>query len=93
MRHRSVCTAEVCGPGLPIFILDGGEFKETNEIHVDFAIVSALFRFLLSMDTGDNIVKRLLSLVKLSTQTLDEYIECFDDIISSIRAQQEPEQR
>src|SRR5271169_92182 len=35
----------------------------------------------------------LLSMNKLSTDTLDEYLEKFDNIISSIRAQQEPNQR
>jgi hypothetical protein len=35
----------------------------------------------------------LLSLVKLSTETLDEFIEKFDNKISAIRAQQEPSQR
>jgi len=35
----------------------------------------------------------LLSLVKLSTETLDDFIERFDNKISAIRAQQEPSQR
>jgi len=46
-----------------------------------------------SRDDELRLEAELLSLVKLSTQSLDEYIEKFDDIISSIRAQQEPDQR
>ena len=46
-----------------------------------------------SRDDELRLEAELLSLVKLSTQTLDEYIEKFDAIISSIRAQQEPAQR
>jgi hypothetical protein len=34
-----------------------------------------------------------VGLIKLSTETLDEYIEKFDNIISCVRAQQEPSQR
>src|SRR5579859_1975018 len=45
-----------------------------------------------SRDDELRLEAELLSLVKLSPQTLDEYIEKFDAIISSIRAQQEPNQ-
>ena len=43
-----------------------------------------------SRDDELRLEAELLSLLKLSTETLDEYIEKFDNIISSIRAQQEP---
>src|SRR5271170_4791905 len=46
-----------------------------------------------SRDDELRLEAELLSLIKLSTETLDEYIEKFDNIISSIRAQQEPTQR
>src|SRR5271169_2435557 len=46
-----------------------------------------------SRDDELRLEAELLSLIKLSTETLDEYIEKFDNIISSIRAQQEPSQR
>src|SRR5579859_7396693 len=46
-----------------------------------------------SRDDELRLEAELLSLIKLSTQTLDEYIEKFYNIISSIRAQQEPNQR
>src|SRR5271169_1501453 len=46
-----------------------------------------------SRDDELRLEAELLSLLKLSTETLDEYIEKFDNIISSIRAQQEPNQR
>lgn len=46
-----------------------------------------------SRDDELRLEAELLSMVKLSTETLDQYIEKFDNIISSIRAQQEPNQR
>src|SRR5438046_1943169 len=46
-----------------------------------------------SRDDELRLEAELLSLLKLSTETLDEYIEKFDNLISSIRAQQEPNQR
>src|SRR5579859_1902391 len=46
-----------------------------------------------SRDDELRLEAELLSLIKLSTQTLDEYIEKFDNIISSIHARQEPNQR
>src|SRR5271170_1984503 len=46
-----------------------------------------------SRDDELRLKAELLSLVKLSTESIDEYIEKFDNIISSIRAQQEPDQR
>ena len=46
-----------------------------------------------SRDDELRLEAELLSMIKLSTETLDEYIEKFDNIISSIRAQQEPNQR
>lgn len=46
-----------------------------------------------SRDDELRLEAELLSLVKLSTETLDEYIEKFDNLISSVRAQQEPNQR
>ena len=45
-----------------------------------------------SRDDELRLEAELLSLVKLSTQTLDQYIERFDDLIASIRAQQESAQ-
>jgi gag-polypeptide of LTR copia-type len=45
-----------------------------------------------SRDDELRLEAELLSLVKLSTQTLDQFTERFDDLISSIRAQQEPNQ-
>src|SRR5271167_2388398 len=46
-----------------------------------------------SRDDELRLEAELLSMIKLSTETLDDYIEKFDNIISSIRAQQEPNQR
>src|SRR5207248_1719709 len=43
-----------------------------------------------SRDDELRLEAELLSLLKLSTETLDEYIEKFDNLISSIRTQQEP---
>jgi hypothetical protein len=46
-----------------------------------------------SRDDELRLEAELLSLVKSATQTLDQYIEKFDNLISNIRAQQEPEQQ
>jgi hypothetical protein len=45
-----------------------------------------------SRDDELRLEAEMLSLTKLSTQTLDEFIEKFDDLLSSIRAQQDPSQ-
>jgi hypothetical protein len=63
--HREMGATEICRPGFPVFIFDVGELESTNKVHIDFRVVPALARFLLSANAGDDII-----------ELLDVFVEC-----------------
>ena len=50
--HGGVRTAEVCDEVLPGFVGDLGEFKATQEVHIDFGFIPAIGEILLCTYTG-----------------------------------------
>src|SRR5580692_3655039 len=99
--HTGVSTPEAFTPDPSItarakaFLTQSIDFKFQSAIR-DCSSASQIWSIFLarygqrSRDDELRLEAELMSLVKLPTQTLDQYIDRFDDLIANIRAQQDP---